>query len=179
MSQTVQLAAPEVRRHHIGDRRVDRLRIFPCSQNHTYAIVNSDAEETLELIGFQSGAVCDSGVNGITDEVLLAIVLDRLVGFQFGPMECEENRTALEHVSKALDALLDRRRRRLKAGIEGRSKPLPDSRPSESIPSSSPTTCGATLSTAWSTPSSTSCRTCPSAARSTVNTICSARRRWA
>ncbi|MCC6907075.1 MAG: hypothetical protein IT430_03965 [Phycisphaerales bacterium] len=119
-------ASREITLHHVGDSRVDRLRIFAMGEDpkqHFYAIVNPEADETLELIGFQSGPVCEVGVNGITNEALLAIVIDRLEGFQRGPMACFENREVLFHARRALTALHDRTRRRLAAGVEGRGKP--------------------------------------------------------
>jgi len=42
---------------------------------------------------------------GVTNEALLAIVIDRLEGFQAGPFPCEENADALTMLNIALDAL--------------------------------------------------------------------------
>jgi hypothetical protein len=52
-------------------------------------------------IQFQNGPIAEAGVNGITQEVLLAIVADRLRSFQAGPYACQENADALSHVSAA------------------------------------------------------------------------------
>lgn len=117
----------EVTLHHVGDARVDRLRIFtagdaqrPCG---SYAIINTEQDETLELIRFQQGAVCEFGVNGVTNEAFLAIVAHRLQGFQAGPMACRENALALTKIEEALHWLQTRTRRRLAAGVEARGKP--------------------------------------------------------
>lgn len=60
---------------------------------------------------FQRGPVDEEkGPNGITVEVLLAIVEDRLVGFQSGPYPCEENDIALVNVRAAKAALHARAR---------------------------------------------------------------------
>ncbi len=86
-------------------------------------IIDTEHDETLELIEFQHGAVCEAGVNGVTNEALLAIVAHRLQGFQDGPMACPENREALLYVLGAICQLHNRTRRRLAAGVEGRGKP--------------------------------------------------------
>lgn len=57
---------------------------------------------------------------GLTNEVLLAIVLDRLQGFQKGEFPCSENAEAILGVAKALDALKRRTLRRGVAGMEGK-----------------------------------------------------------
>lgn len=120
----------EITLHHVGDSRVDRLRIIPCDQYptqsgscHLYAIVDARDESTVHMIDFQKGPVCESGPNGATHEALLAIVAHRLQGFQDGPMPCDENKEALLHVLAALGKLHERTRRRLAAGVEGRGKP--------------------------------------------------------
>lgn len=56
---------------------------------------------------------------GITNELLLAIVQDRLSGFQAGPCACEENTKAMEHVTQALHELKNRTARRDNAGVGG------------------------------------------------------------
>lgn len=72
---------------------------------------------------FQNGPIRESGVNGITQEVLLAIVADRLRSFQAGPYACEENADALAHVEAAQAALHSRTTKRIEAGTEGTSAP--------------------------------------------------------
>jgi hypothetical protein len=61
---------------------------------------------------FQNGPVKENGegVNGLTHEVLLAILIDRLRGFQAGPYACPENALALSYIEGALAALNARRR---------------------------------------------------------------------
>ena len=72
-------------------------------------------------ISFQNGPINEHGVNGITQEALLAIVADRLHSFQSGPFACEENGKALMNVLEAQEALLSRTRKRMARGVEGRS----------------------------------------------------------
>lgn len=59
-------------------------------------------------IQFQSGAIVDGQWNGITNEVLLAIVLDRLQLFQAGEYPCDQNEKAIKGIQHAIDSLLDR-----------------------------------------------------------------------
>ncbi len=70
-------------------------------------------------ISFQNGPINEVGVNGITQEVLLAIIEDRLMGFQSGDYACAENADALRHVRAAMAALHARTSERMTRGVEG------------------------------------------------------------
>jgi len=70
---------------------------------------------------FQNGPVGEAGINGITQEVLLAIVADRLRSFQAGPYANKANACALTHVEEALHWLQQRTIERLRRGVEGTS----------------------------------------------------------
>lgn len=70
-------------------------------------------------INFQDGPIKEKGVNGVTNEALLAIVQDRLEGFQRGRFACEENAAALTAVMSAQAILASRTSRRESAGVEG------------------------------------------------------------
>lgn len=72
-------------------------------------------------INFQKNPIQEVGVNGISMEALLAIVVDRLEGFQSGEYACEENQHALDSVRSALIALKIRTRERCERGVEGTS----------------------------------------------------------
>lgn len=71
------------------------------------------------IIEFQNGPIPQAGVNGVTQEALLAIVKHRLQCFQAGPYACDENQTALEFVTAALESLHDRTRKRIARNVEG------------------------------------------------------------
>ena len=75
------------------------------------------------MIDFQNGPIKENGVNGVTNEALLAILIDRLRGFQgqFRPTQfaCRENAIALTHCEDALSWLQKRTRERIKRGVEG------------------------------------------------------------
>lgn len=101
--------------------------------NHRYEITGFDTESnksnvdgngyrsryTREIILFQNGPIPENGVNGITQEVLLAIVADRLRSFQDGPYKCKENACALTHIEEALHWLQQRTIQRMRRGVEG------------------------------------------------------------
>ena len=73
-------------------------------------------------INFQNGPIVENGVNGISDESLLAIVQDRLEGFAEGDFSCNDNSKAWAHVRQALECLKDRTRDRVERGVEGKSE---------------------------------------------------------
>lgn len=70
-------------------------------------------------IRFQNGALNEVGANGITNEALLAIVVDRLQGFQTGKFACRENALALTKLEEAQHWLSHRTRARVARGVEG------------------------------------------------------------
>ncbi len=68
---------------------------------------------------FQNGPINEAGVNGVTHEALLAIVIDRLRSFQAGPFACRENALALTKLEEAQHWLLSRTRARMARNVEG------------------------------------------------------------
>lgn len=97
--------------------------------NHRYEITgfdttNNPSNEDLasfskQIILFQNGPINEVGVNGITQEVLLAIVADRLRSFQSGPYACRENSLALTKIEEAQHWLQQRTIARMRRGVEG------------------------------------------------------------
>ena len=73
-------------------------------------------------IVFQNGPIAEAGVNGITHEALIAILVDRLRCFQDGPYKCRENALALTKLEEAQHWLHARTRTRLARGVEGTHK---------------------------------------------------------
>lgn len=71
---------------------------------------------------FQNGPINEVGVNGITNEALLAIVADRLRSFQKGPYACKANACALTHIEEAMHWLQQRTIERMRRGVEGTNK---------------------------------------------------------
>ncbi len=101
--------------------------------NHRYEITGFDtntnkshtdkegysARYTREIILFQNGPIPENGVNGLTQEALLAIVADRLKSFQAGPYACRENALALTKVEEAMHWLQQRTLSRMRRNVEG------------------------------------------------------------
>jgi len=73
------------------------------------------------VIRFQNGPIAEVGVNGVSNESLLAIVEDRLLGFQSGQFACRENAIALTKIQEAMMWLAKRTRDRMARGVEGRN----------------------------------------------------------
>lgn len=92
----------------------------PGNANHVYVIdlkaVGSLAET---VITFQNGPIKEAGINGISNEALLTVVIDRMRGFQSGPFACRDNEQALLNLEEALMWLQKRTLDRLKRGVEG------------------------------------------------------------
>lgn len=68
---------------------------------------------------FQNGPIQEVGVNGLTHEALLAIVIDRLQCFQAGQYACRENAIALTKLEEAVMWLKKRTSDRIARGVEG------------------------------------------------------------
>lgn len=91
---------------------------------HEYRIVLNEgqpvgAPHRCQTVSFQNGPIQEFGVNGISNEALLAIVEDRLVGFQSGQYACRENALALTKLQEAMMWLHSRTRSRISRGVEG------------------------------------------------------------
>lgn len=94
--------------------------------NHEYLVTlpppdNSAgvAAKSWQII-FQNGPINEYGVNGLTQEVLIAIVIDRLRAFQGGPFSCRENALALTKLEEAQHWLHARTLGRMARGVEGK-----------------------------------------------------------
>jgi hypothetical protein len=86
---------------------------------HVYEILENTESGPYCRIEFQNGPIKEVGVNGISNEALLAIVRDRLEGFQSGPYACVANAIALAAVIKAMESLHSRTKERVERGVEG------------------------------------------------------------
>jgi|ERR1700730_4324707 len=85
--------------------------------NHEYLI---EAPKGLTCrISFQNGPIAEAGVNGVTQEALIAIVMDRLQSFQKGQYACRENALALTKIEEAQHWLFSRTLARMQRGVEG------------------------------------------------------------
>lgn len=86
-----------------------------------FSIETKDGEQLCE-IKFQEGPIREYGVNGIHNEDLLNIVLERLGGFQKSKFRCRENAVAITKIEEALMWLRKRTDGRESRGVEGTSE---------------------------------------------------------
>jgi len=96
--------------------------------NHEYIILMNSGSTIREsgvqsFISFQRGPIKEAGFNGISNESLLAVVEDRLKGFQQGAYSCRENSIALTKLQESMMWLHKRTHDRMKRGVEGTNKP--------------------------------------------------------
>lgn len=89
---------------------------------HSYMIEDANNGKLTPInILFQNGPIKEdgNGINGVTIEAILAILIDRLKGFQSGPYACYENDMALISIKQSLDWLKKRTVKRVNRGVEG------------------------------------------------------------
>lgn len=89
---------------------------FDCSNNPSKQ--KSDLIFSRSVV-FQNGSVKEVGINGSTNEAELAILIDRMRGFQKGKFVSRENAIALTHLEEALNWLMKRTINRIRRGVEG------------------------------------------------------------
>lgn len=118
-------------KHPTGEGLNEALRITACDEpgpgvaNHTYHIEIDESQRDLRLqvfdtyIHFHCGPGGEDGYNGISNEALLAILIDRLEGFQRGQFRCRENAIALTKLEEAMMWLGQRTLDRVIRGVEG------------------------------------------------------------
>lgn len=97
-----------------------RISGFNTATNPSDPFVERHGESAQHsTILFQNGPINDVGVNGVTQEALLAICADRLRSFQKGPYACKANACALTHIEEAQQWLQQRTIERMRRGVEG------------------------------------------------------------
>lgn len=113
---------------HLVDGAKEQVRIeqwenepAPGGAPSAYNLFVSHLGSTHELckIRFQKGALTDTNApNGITNESLIAVVIDRLQHLQRGPLACRENAIAITKLEEALLWLQSRTRDRIARGVD-------------------------------------------------------------
>ena len=89
--------------------------------SHVYRV--SGMHDGDYVIKFQKGPIGEAGVNGLTHEVLLSILADRMRSFQSGPYATKANACALTHIEEAMHWLQQRTLDRMRRSVEGTSIP--------------------------------------------------------
>ena len=80
--------------------------------NHDFEVRRTPDSKLLANIHFQQGAISEDGVNGVLNEDLLVMLIDRVESFQRSKLKCRENENALQHLYEALFWLNQRHNRK-------------------------------------------------------------------
>ena len=110
----------ELNRKHVEVFATDERNDDGAHHSYQIDIYRNDGEvvETCKL-NFQNGGLQEVGPNGITEQALLAVVLDRLRGFNSGPYSSRENSIAITKIEESLLWLQKRADDRARRGVEG------------------------------------------------------------
>ena len=108
----------------IGTKKYTEVRALDekgqGNANHLYEVVLAEnCNQVVCEVNFQNGPIKEAGVNGVMNEDLIAIVIDRMRGFQSGDYSCRDNALALTKLEEALMWLRHRTDEREARGVEG------------------------------------------------------------
>lgn len=92
---------------------------FQFNAPHHFKVKRASDNEELVSVDFQCGPIKESGVNGCCNEDLIAMVIERLKGFQCSEFKCRENAVAQTKLEEALMWLRKRTTDREIRGVEG------------------------------------------------------------
>lgn len=81
--------------------------------------IQSRAYYNVVSLSFQNGPIKEHGVNGLSQEALIAVLIDRLEGFQSGQFKCHDNQVALDSLQNARLWLHKRTMDRVARDVEG------------------------------------------------------------
>lgn len=119
--------------HHDGLGLNDRIHITadeqdPNSGNASHHYIGRIDEDTAHEaicidIQFQHGPRnVEGSVPGATEAAVIAVLIDRLRGFQSGPFSCRENALVLTKLEEALQWTQHRARERHRRGVLGKNE---------------------------------------------------------
>lgn len=118
-----------IRDVNIGSKKYTKIVCLDTNNeintNSEYLVLQSEIDKEnggnkeLAHIKFQNGPIKEAGINGIHNEDLIAIVMDRLNFFQKGIYACEENSMAIIKLQESLMWLRKRTQDRDDRGVEG------------------------------------------------------------
>ena len=103
----------------VGAGNANHLYCIQGMNTGTNAASDGDPETCCKIL-FQNGPITEEGVNGVTQEALIEVCIDRLRSFQDGgKFACRENAIALTKLEEAQMWLQKRTIQRLARGVEG------------------------------------------------------------
>lgn len=89
---------------------------------HSFEVRRVEDDALVCKIHFQEGPVHECGSNGVGNEDLINMVVERLECFQKSEFACRENAIAITKLEEALLWLRKRTEGRVQRGVEGTSK---------------------------------------------------------
>lgn len=98
------------------------------SAHHAYKIsvevkaqTSNETDQTVHevVLQFQNGGLKEVGANGITDQALIAVVLDRMRSFNEGQFRCRENSMIITKLEEAMLWMEKRSNDRARRNVEG------------------------------------------------------------
>ena len=92
---------------------------FKYNAPYNFEVVSAEDDKPLCAIHFQEGPIKECGVNGINNEDLINMVIERLEHFQRSEFACRENAIAITKLEEALLWLRKRTMARERRGVEG------------------------------------------------------------
>ena len=92
---------------------------FSFNAQHHFEVKSKEDGNVLSKIDFQEGPIKESGINGVANEDLIAMVIRRLEGFQSSEFRCRENAVAITKLEESLMWLRKRTQDREARGVEG------------------------------------------------------------
>jgi hypothetical protein len=111
------------RKLEIGSEKY--TQVYACDEkefnaNHHYSVSTVEqASVILQDVKFQKGPIKEFGINGVMNEDLIAMVIDRLNSFQDSQYKCRENALAITKLEEALLWLRKRTMDREARQVEG------------------------------------------------------------
>lgn len=100
----------------LNEKPVSGGDVIPIDPPHGEPLLIQDKVTSLS---FQNGPITEVGVNGITHEALIAVLIDRLECFERGPYHHYRNEMALKSLREAAHHLAMRTAERMARGVEG------------------------------------------------------------
>ena len=92
---------------------------FKYNAPHNFEVRRVEDDKLVCAIHFQEGPIKECGVNGVNNEDLINMVIERLEHFQRSEFACRENAIAITKLEEALLWLRKRTMAREQRGVEG------------------------------------------------------------